>query len=58
MNEPSSFVDGSATGCTLNSLDYPPYVPRVTGGELSSKTLCASSKQFLSTHYNLHNMVG
>lgn len=27
MNEPSSFIDGSPTGCTNNSLDFPPYTP-------------------------------
>ena len=27
MNEPSNFVDGSTTGCTNNSLDYPPFIP-------------------------------
>ncbi len=30
----------------------------ITGGNLFSKTLCPSSKQFLSSHYNLHNMYG
>jgi hypothetical protein len=27
MNEPSNFVDGSTSGCSNNSLDYPPFTP-------------------------------
>ena len=29
MNEPSNFVDGSDNGCTTNSLDNPPFTPRM-----------------------------
>lgn len=29
MNEPSNFVDGSIEGCTNNTLDDPPFVPRM-----------------------------
>ncbi|KAH9502341.1 hypothetical protein Btru_073501 [Bulinus truncatus] len=59
MNEPSSFVDGSVTGCTNSSLDHPPFVPAtIDGGSLISKTLCPSAKHYLSSHYNLHNMYG
>ncbi|CAL9693366.1 unnamed protein product [Knipowitschia caucasica] len=58
MNEPSSFVQGSVDGCPDSDLDQPPYTPPVVGGQLNSKTLCMSAQQFLSTHYNLHNMYG
>ncbi|CAF0929492.1 unnamed protein product [Adineta ricciae] len=58
MNEPSNFVDGSHDGCTMNSLDNPPFTPHVVGGNLTSKTLCPSAQQYLSQHYNLHNMYG
>ncbi|XP_055509928.1 lysosomal alpha-glucosidase-like isoform X1 [Leucoraja erinacea] len=58
MNEPSNFVDGAIGGCPDNNLENPPYVPDVTGGYLKSRTLCASGKQHLSTHYNLHNLYG
>lgn len=59
MNEPSSFVDGSDRGCPNdNTYDHPPYVPRVLDGQLYDKTLCPSSRQYLSNHYNLHNMYG
>ena len=30
----------------------------VLGNSLSSRTLCPSSQQYLSQHYNLHNMFG
>lgn len=37
--------------------DSPP-LPGVVGGTLRAATLCASSRQFLSTHYDLHNLYG
>ncbi|XP_037349477.1 lysosomal alpha-glucosidase isoform X2 [Talpa occidentalis] len=58
MNEPSNFVKGSVDGCPDNDLESPPYVPGVVGGTLRAATICASSRQFLSTHYNLHNLYG
>ncbi|XP_066291230.1 lysosomal alpha-glucosidase-like isoform X2 [Branchiostoma lanceolatum] len=58
MNEPSNFVDGSTHGCPDNELEKPPYTPAVVGGTLAAKTLCASSQQHLSSHYNLHNLYG
>ncbi|KAJ6658510.1 hypothetical protein lerEdw1_020065 [Lerista edwardsae] len=58
MNEPSNFGDGSLHGCPINSLENPPYVPGVLGGSLKTRTICASSKQHLSSHYNLHNLYG
>lgn len=30
----------------------------MVGGVLQAATICASSRQFLSTHYNLHNLYG
>lgn len=58
MNEPSNFVDGSISGCTTNDLDNPPFTPNVIGDKLSSKSLCPSAQQYLSSHYNLHSMFG
>nr|XP_056710819.1 lysosomal alpha-glucosidase [Euleptes europaea] len=58
MNEPSNFVEGSLDGCPDNNLENPPYVPGVLGGSLKTHTICASSKQYLSSHYNLHNLYG
>lgn len=58
MNEPSNFVDGSVKGCTNSTLDFPPYTPRVIGQILASRTVCPSAQQYLSNHYDLHNMYG
>ncbi|XP_040845744.1 lysosomal alpha-glucosidase [Ochotona curzoniae] len=58
MNEPSNFVKGSEDGCPDNELENPPYLPGVVGGALRAATICVSSRQFLSTHYNLHNLYG
>ncbi|XP_060108603.1 lysosomal alpha-glucosidase [Heteronotia binoei] len=58
MNEPSNFVEGSLDGCPNNKFENPPYVPGVLGRSLKTHTICASSKQYLSSHYNLHNLYG
>uniref|UniRef100_A0A8C5WMS8 Lysosomal alpha-glucosidase n=1 Tax=Leptobrachium leishanense TaxID=445787 RepID=A0A8C5WMS8_9ANUR len=58
MNEPTNLLNGSMYGCPKNDLENPPYVPAVVGGTLQSKTICLSSKQNMSTHYNLHNLYG
>ncbi|XP_074081090.1 LOW QUALITY PROTEIN: lysosomal alpha-glucosidase-like [Macrotis lagotis] len=58
MNEPSNFVRGSVQGCPNNELENPPYVPGVIGGALNAATICASSRQYLSSHYNLHTLYG
>ncbi|XP_051940174.1 lysosomal alpha-glucosidase isoform X1 [Hippocampus zosterae] len=58
MNEPSNFVDGSTNGCPSNNLEHPPYTPGILGGLLRAKTVCASSLQKQSIHYNLHSLYG
>ncbi|XP_056405889.1 lysosomal alpha-glucosidase-like isoform X1 [Hyla sarda] len=59
MNEPANtHAHGSVDGCPDDNLENPPYVPRVVGGVLRDTTICASSHQHLSTHYNLHNLYG
>lgn len=40
------------------STESVPSPPGVVGGTLRAATICASSHQFLSTHYNLHNLYG
>ncbi|XP_039285299.1 lysosomal alpha-glucosidase [Nilaparvata lugens] len=59
MNEPSNFVDGSQSGCPASSLvEDPPYVPRIHGGILRSRTLCMTAKHAWGRHYDLHNLHG
>ncbi|XP_062304684.1 lysosomal alpha-glucosidase isoform X2 [Osmerus eperlanus] len=58
MNEPSNFLDGSTNGCPSNDLEDPPYTPGVLGGLLRAKTLCVSSLQKTSSHYNTHSLYG
>ncbi|XP_075702524.1 lysosomal alpha-glucosidase-like [Rhinoderma darwinii] len=58
MNEPANNVHGSVDNCPDNTLENPPYVPKVVGGVLRDTTICASSHHHLSSHYNLHNLYG
>lgn len=59
MNEYSNFMDGSPDNCYQNNTyDYPPYIPRVSGGKLFSRTVCPSSVQYASINYNVHSMTG
>ncbi|KTF89339.1 hypothetical protein cypCar_00017799 [Cyprinus carpio] len=58
MNEPSNFFDGSLNGCPDNELENPPYTPGILGGTLKAKTVCASARQKISTHYNIHSLYG
>lgn len=59
MDEPSNFVVGSIYGCPEgNPLENPPYLPPMDHGTLAGKTICMSSQQELSSHYNVHNLYG
>nr|DBA29502.1 TPA: hypothetical protein GDO54_009725 [Pyxicephalus adspersus] len=65
MNEPASFVHGSAIGCRNQTLNFPPYMPSLDSKHmgLSHKTLCMESQQFLPDgtpvrHYDVHNLYG
>lgn len=40
------------------SKETAPSSPGVVGGTLRAATICASSHQFLSMHYDLHNLYG
>ncbi|CAJ0945886.1 unnamed protein product [Ranitomeya imitator] len=43
---------------TLNSYVNTPTPTTVVGGTLRRATICASSQQHISSHYNLHNLYG
>ncbi|KAL0279779.1 UNVERIFIED_CONTAM: hypothetical protein PYX00_001264 [Menopon gallinae] len=58
MNEPSNFLDGTLKGCPNNSLENPPYLPRVDGNKLRYKTICMSALHYAGSHYNVHNLYG
>ncbi|XP_066540681.1 sucrase-isomaltase, intestinal [Hoplias malabaricus] len=58
MNEVSSFVQGSANGCAVNKLNYPPYTPKILDDLMYSKTLCMDAKQHWGNHYDIHSLYG
>ena len=58
MNEISNFYNGHIDGCVANNLDNPPYLPNVVGNLLATKTLCMNARQYLGSHYDLHNTYG
>ncbi|XP_062507778.1 lysosomal alpha-glucosidase-like isoform X2 [Corticium candelabrum] len=58
MNEPSNFVQGSINGCPKSSLNDPPFLPGIVGDKLYDKTLCMTSQQTASEHYNVHSLYG
>ena len=63
MNEPVNFITGRAQGCPVNSLEVPPYLPKILLENeprmLAEKTICMSAKCFLGDkHYNTHSLYG
>ncbi|KAM4874063.1 maltase-glucoamylase [Thomomys bottae] len=58
MNEVANFVDGSISGCATNTLNYPPFTPRVLDRKLFSKTLCMDAVQQWGKQYDVHNLYG
>ncbi|XP_077527812.1 lysosomal alpha-glucosidase-like [Haemaphysalis longicornis] len=58
LNEPSSLYNGSERGCPASTLEEPPYLPGEGNEALRTKTLCMTGRQYLSRHYNLHNLYG
>ncbi|XP_028650310.2 sucrase-isomaltase, intestinal [Erpetoichthys calabaricus] len=58
MNEVSSFQPGSIKGCERNSLNYPPYTPKILDNLMYSKTLCMDAKQKWGSHYDVHSLYG
>uniref|UniRef100_A0A3Q2V8W7 alpha-glucosidase n=1 Tax=Haplochromis burtoni TaxID=8153 RepID=A0A3Q2V8W7_HAPBU len=58
MNEVSNFKQGSAKGCSLNNLNYPPFIPNILDNLMYSKTLCMDAKQSWGNHYDVHSLYG
>ncbi|XP_069474583.1 sucrase-isomaltase, intestinal [Ambystoma mexicanum] len=58
MNEVSSFIKGSKSGCAKNKLNYPPFTPHIMDRVMYSKTLCMDAKQTLGDHYDVHSLYG
>ncbi|KAM6442830.1 sucrase-isomaltase, intestinal [Liasis olivaceus] len=58
MNEVSNFLKGSKTGCAANSLNYPPFTPKILDGVMYSKTLCMDTIQKAGKHYDVHSLYG
>lgn len=56
MNEPSNNYNGQVDGCPESNLETPPFVPRVLGDVLQSRTLCMTAKHYAGDHYNIHNL--
>uniref|UniRef100_A0A669BLK2 alpha-glucosidase n=1 Tax=Oreochromis niloticus TaxID=8128 RepID=A0A669BLK2_ORENI len=58
MNEVANFKQGSAKGCDVNKLNYPPYIPKILDDLMYSKTLCMDAKQTWGDHYDVHSLYG
>lgn len=58
MNEPISFSTGDLRGCAVNSINNPPYLPRVRGDSLQELTICPDSVDSYGSHYNTHSLYG
>ncbi|TSR87326.1 putative maltase-glucoamylase 2 [Bagarius yarrelli] len=58
MNEVASFVPGSSKGCADNTLNYPPFTPKILDNLMYSKTLCMDAKQAWGNHYDVHSLYG
>uniref|UniRef100_A0A914WEK0 Uncharacterized protein n=1 Tax=Plectus sambesii TaxID=2011161 RepID=A0A914WEK0_9BILA len=53
-NEPTSFIEGSSTGCANNQLNNPPFSP-VSYSPIYKHTLCLDADHFRGKHYEHHN---
>lgn len=65
MNEPSNFCNGLCDAATyklggVTGPNNPPYAinNKFCTAPLSRNTLSMDAKQYLSTHYNMHNLFG
>ncbi|ELK13785.1 Maltase-glucoamylase, intestinal [Pteropus alecto] len=58
MDEVSSFLPNSARECEDNSLNFPPFTPRVLDRSLFAGTLCMDTEFFQNLHYDVHSLYG
>ncbi|KAM5206069.1 putative maltase-glucoamylase 2 [Hipposideros larvatus] len=58
MDELSTFPQGSDHGCEKNSLNFPPFTPRILDRLLFSRTLCMDAEFYGGFHYDIHSLYG
>ncbi|XP_070553627.1 sucrase-isomaltase, intestinal-like [Ptychodera flava] len=58
MNEPANFLTGSTEGCEFNTLNNPPYKPKIFGDVLADKSLCPDFVHYAGKHYDVHSLYG
>ncbi|XP_036086678.1 probable maltase-glucoamylase 2 isoform X5 [Rousettus aegyptiacus] len=58
MDEVSSFLPNSARECEDNSLNFPPFTPRVLNRSLFAGTLCMDTEFSQNFHYDVHSLYG
>ncbi|XP_030741124.1 putative maltase-glucoamylase-like protein FLJ16351 [Echinops telfairi] len=58
MDEVSNLLQGSDGGCDSNSLNYPPFTPRVLDRLLFERTLCMDTEFYDGLHYDVHSLYG
>nr|XP_025710613.1 putative maltase-glucoamylase-like protein FLJ16351 [Callorhinus ursinus] len=58
MDEVSSFLQGSDSGCEWNTFNFPPFTPRILDRLLFARTLCMDVEFQWGFHYDVHNLYG
>ncbi|XP_074171362.1 putative maltase-glucoamylase 2 [Rhinolophus sinicus] len=58
MDEVSNFYPNSDHRCAKNSLNYPPFTPRILDRVLFAGTLCMDAEFYWSFHYDVHSLYG
>nr|XP_019605399.1 PREDICTED: probable maltase-glucoamylase 2 [Rhinolophus sinicus] len=58
MDEVSNFYPNSDHRCAKNSLNYPPFTPRILDRMLFAGTLCMDAEFYWSFHYDVHSLYG
>ncbi|XP_047550341.1 probable maltase-glucoamylase 2 [Lutra lutra] len=58
MDEVTSFLHGSDRGCELNTLNFPPFTPRILDRLLFARTLCMDAEFQWGLHYDVHSLYG